>query len=280
MINDAIERLEENDIDIETLAINNHAPQKAVYIIVNTDMEAKVISTNRFSFNSKYCLMDFYSRILNTNKALDRKRKILSNNYLTFFTKSPDKLTDSIIDGYYERCEAPTDIYKNWIKENLDFLIKNSVKDTLIKVFFDTDIKYYVELGKKYFYSASINKIKGQTININGKICGAPLTVNLNAKKAYEISRFLKLHSPSLVTQEQGYKVKCFLDYLSSLSRSGYDAIYISEKGKIYAASFKTNTLPDIFNDYNLMLFTFSLTSKGELKIHDMSNVPCYSKFL
>lgn len=57
------------------------------------------------------CYCDYYSKLINMNKPVDTKKIIHSNNYLSFFIKkeniSNGKLTEDIIDGYYERLANP-----------------------------------------------------------------------------------------------------------------------------------------------------------------------------
>ena len=101
MLLDAISRIEKKD-KIENIALKLHIPSNATYVVVDKDFNFKIISKERFSFNSKYVAMDFYSQIISMNKPVDKKKLITSNNYLTFFCKNFEKLTFEIIDNYYE----------------------------------------------------------------------------------------------------------------------------------------------------------------------------------
>ena len=72
MIQDAIKRIERSNA-IESVALKLHLPSDATYVIVDKDFNHRIISKERFSFNSKYVAMDFYSQLVNLNKALDKK---------------------------------------------------------------------------------------------------------------------------------------------------------------------------------------------------------------
>lgn len=58
MIAEAISRIEEKE-SMENVALKYHIPDNAIYVIVDKDFSYKIISKERFSFNSKFVAMDF-----------------------------------------------------------------------------------------------------------------------------------------------------------------------------------------------------------------------------
>lgn len=164
------------------------------------------------------CHLDYYSKLINMNKAIDIKKIIHSNNYLSFFIKkeniSNGKLTEDIIDGYYERLANPmlkygkdknsTVLYeriekqagkpdlqrleqcKKWIKdyifkiEQLDDRIQCNTKDYL-KVYFlfegEENFRKDKELYEKEgkkYIFPNLYNKNDDNIEIDGVIYGVP----------------------------------------------------------------------------------------------------------
>ncbi len=276
MLLDAINRIEKKE-SIENVALKYHIPSNGIYVIVDKDFNFKIISKERFSFNSKYVAMDFYSKILSMNKPVDKKKLITSNNYLTFFCKNFEKLTLEIIDNYYEVLETPNDclIYRDWIKENIFNISSMVAKKELIKIFFVADIENYIKAGKKYIE----NKLLSNTIEINDILYGTSLFLNLNSKKPFLKTFSRKTVAPNIMKVEEALKYKYLSDILFSFAKKGYELLYILENGELIPVNYKKDGPPN--RDFiNGIILVYEIDSKGNLIILDMDIVPKYSRFI
>lgn len=273
MLLDAISRIEKSDI-IENVALKYHFPSNGTYVIVDKDFNFKIISKERFSFNSKYVAMDFYSQIINLNKSVDKKKLITSNNYLSFFCKNFDKLTLEIIDNYYERLETPENCltYRDWIKENI-FKISNMVtKKEVVKIFFISDIENYIKVGRKYLR----NNILSNITEIDGNLYGSSLFLNLNSKKPFLKTLTRKTDIPSLTDVEETLKYKYLSDILFSFAKRGYEVLYVLENGELIPINLKKGETPNR-NFINGIIFAYKIDDRGNLVILDMDVVPKYT---
>lgn len=274
MIMAAINRIEQLDT-LENIALSCHVPCDATYVIVDNNFNYKVISRERFSFNSKYIVMDFYSKLIDLNKAVDRKKIITSNNYLTFFYKykNINRFNDSVIDNYYCNLKTPDDklMYKNWIKKNMaKFLSKTP--NGFIKIFFVTDINEYINLGRKYLRENILSNV------INKNIQGTSLFINLNAKKPYLKNRTRKESKPQLIAIEEAIKYKYFNDILTSLALRGYNIVYVLENGRVIAINSK-GSIPEMkFLDG--IIIVYKLNNKGKLILLDIDVISRYDSAL
>lgn len=201
-----------------------------------------------------FAMRDYYSLILNTNKALDLPaRKIHSNNYLTLFMKKKHlmgkdalkkhQLLDSI-EKYYISLEDPIQKY-NSEKKSLELyhtlavpVDSDKVKinkaiildklDTIlaelegvdfsnyIKLFFDAPSELYQQEGRRYFIPNLYNK-NAYNKTIDGKIYG--LTNNnmgLNSKKPYLEHKTRDNTIPYFVESRQILMHKYFFDWLGT----------------------------------------------------------------
>lgn len=279
MIEAAINILEKQlNTTIENVAIQNHYPEQATYIIVERSGEYKVISRDRFAFNSKYTLMDFYSRILSFNKAVSKK--VLNNNYLTFFISKIENINEETIKDFFSKFDIPEQ-YKycsQWLSKNVetlkDIYINHNKKIKKMKVFFIVDdIQEYVKVGKQHY----LDKVLSNKQTIEGVECGTPQLVNTNAKKPYSLNRTRGgTMLPIMQTPEEAYKRKCFLDILLSCYLAGYKLVYILENGRIYA----TNESPDINIRGGFLFVLKYLPKKGEIEIIDMDVISGYTWYL
>lgn len=264
---------------LEEYALRLHQPQEAVYVIVDNKMQHKVISKERFTFNSKYCTMDFYSRVINANKAVEPKKAILSNNYYTFFVKDRSKLKDTIIVEYYKRCGLPDDkLYiQDWIKENINFF--DVPKNTWLKIFFTEEPLKCIELGKKYLLEKNLT-VPQQYKKEFQEGEGVPLGINMNAKKPFLAHKTRNVKVPMISTQEEGYERFLFFDILKAGVKKGKELLYIDSNTKnLYFASCRDRELP-FSKIKNGMLFVSRETAKGELEIIRMEPVVNFSKYL
>ena len=279
MIAEAISRIEEKE-SIESVALKCHAPISATYIVVDENFNYKIISKERFSFNTKYVAMDFYSQIINLNKALDKKKLISSNNYLSFFCSNFEKLTEEIIDNYYKKAQAPEEslIYRDWIKGSIfkiyEGLREQQKKGTIkIKLFFKANLEEYIKLNNMYLK----NNVLSNTEEINKELFGNSPFVNLNVKKPYLRTYSRKTTNPYMIRVEEGIKYKYFADILYSLLRREKALLYILEDGTLISLEEGEMPKRDIVN---ALLISFGLNSRGNLIINHMDNVARYNYYL
>lgn len=96
--------------NLEDIALRAYKPRPGIYIFVSPG--GKIIREIRNErmvyFNTKYRMMDYYSWIVSMQKPV-KSKLVFSNNYLTFFCRNVQKLTDADIDEYFERLETPED---------------------------------------------------------------------------------------------------------------------------------------------------------------------------
>jgi CRISPR-associated protein Csh1 len=226
--------------------------------------------------------MDYYCNCISTNKAIfiPSGRMILSNNYLSFFVAKkdllPERLTNKIIDGYYQKLKEPYKKYskkqsgelyhkveekigsvdagkvqliQSWVKENifsLPFDIKGKNSD-LIKLFFvldeekvDADFK---REGERYFV---LNVFNSNDYNekIDDVIYGvASNNISLNSKKPYYEHKSRKSKVPIMEDIDKVILKKKFFDYLmNNISAGNYNIFFPIEEGEKIRA-IKENSL-------------------------------------
>ena len=101
----------------DPLILDSYIPADGTYLIVGKDgslkgpvdikMDRKTKILDKSSpWFPDLCFYDYHSQLISMNKPVDSKKIIHSNNYLSFFVKKESivsgKLTDEMIDGYYE----------------------------------------------------------------------------------------------------------------------------------------------------------------------------------
>lgn len=253
--------------------------------------------------------LDYYCKLLEMNKPIDQKKVIHSNNYLSFWIKKENldsgKLTDEIIDKYYDILSTPTIKYskmqdrmlyesaelklgeinqialqtvKEWIKENLTKLpIEISGKDYL-KLFFlmpDTDIKTE---GERYLIPNLFNK-NDYNQKIGEEIFGVPNNnMQMNAKKPFLEYKDRLQKVPMLESTAQVLDKKLFFDYLLNCAANGKYNIYLyseqedEENYKIRA--YGNKELPAIYDGQGYFLRIRK--GKNEAEIEQMDGINCY----
>lgn len=208
---------------------------------------------------------DYYSRLLDMNKPIDKKKIIHSNNYLSFSLKKENlfngKLNQEIIEDYYKILANPEIKYdkdknsraiyqkteeelgkvdvgllekiKGWIEANIFQLdIELSGKDYL-KIFFDYPLDLYREEGKRYILPNIYNNNNFNLI-FGNEIYGLPNNnLGLNAKKPYLENHSRKVTVPHLLSMDQALFQKKFFDYLMNLASAGKYNVYINQKDNI-----------------------------------------------
>lgn len=75
----------------DNIILNFYKPKEGIYIKINNDASKDWLIVNKDTDSSRlfewFKCADYYSNIINTQKAVDFKKKIHSNNYLTIFIK-------------------------------------------------------------------------------------------------------------------------------------------------------------------------------------------------
>lgn len=209
-----------------------------------------------------FATLDYLSVLIDTNKAVDPKKLIHSNNYYSFFIKKEalnTKLTQSHIDEYYKILRDPKfkykeekleiyndlenelgkpnseeiDIIQNWIETNLikqDFFKKlpDMKQDKgYLKIFFDYPFSSYERENKRYILPNIYNQNKFN-IELNGVIYGMPNdNINLNDKKIYLRLKSRKNEIPYIIDSDEVLEQKYFFDYLKRFLGKKENNIYV-----------------------------------------------------
>lgn len=260
--------------------IGEHEIKKIRQLQIKYDKKQKVTIGSEDIYYDLIKQLDNQSKILSTNKCMDRKKKILSNNYLTFFVKcdrfKKGEVTKEIIEGYYNILTDPRLKYnsknslaiynqyeqeygkpdqdsialiKNWMSTHLNEETKESEKTKYIKIFFiypdiDQTLAAYEKEGNRYFTVNLYNK-NDYNIEADDKILGVSnYNMGLNDKKPYLMNRTRKVEYPFLFDKEHALLQKKFFDFLNGFSNKGLLNIYLDfDKGTIEA--FDDKKFPD-----------------------------------
>lgn len=212
----------------------------------------------------QFCELDYLSKLGDMNKALDIKKVIHSNNYLSFFIKKDNltsgKLTDEVIDKYYEVLSNPMlkygkdskskEVYesveelygkpdtdtieknKKWINEHIgkildEFPIK--ADKNYLKIFFEADKVLYRQESDRYFLPNIYNATE-YNVQLGGEIFGMPNDNNgLNSKKPYLRQKTRKNETPYLISTEEVLLQKKFFDFLMNKVSQGKSNIYLGD---------------------------------------------------
>jgi CRISPR-associated protein Csh1 len=283
-------------------------PKNDDYVIADTiKIDKKTSTTDRVK--SKYmefiCLADYYSRVVDLDKAvLSQKGKVIhGNNYLSFLVKkenlSNGKLTNEIIDNYYNLLKDPKSKYKKsnaselyelaekklgkvnsirlnkirtWIKNNVFKLSKEYPGKDYLKIFFYYEEDYKKEC-ERYYILNTYNKNE-YNLKIENVIYGLPNNnMGLNKNKPYLKNMTRKVQVPYLVSQKEVMYQKKFFDYLYNQ--------YLSEKYNIYIekeiiALDSKSSLDDDFHGLFIRLGIYN----NELVIQDYDIISNYNSKL
>lgn len=315
MLKQIIDIIKENHIDtFEQAILDQYVLKDGTYIIVEEDkngnlhetyrediiMDTKLKTLDRTINNfDLICELDYNSNIIDTQKPIDSKRIIHSNNYLSFFVKKENlgsKLTEEIIDNYYNKLENPLlkytkkkakELYldlekelgevdkekltkiKDWIKENIFNLNIDISKKNYLKIFFlYSKDDFYIE-GKRYLIPNIYNN-NDFNIKMEDLIMGLPNdNMGLNSKKPYLENKTRKTKIPYLIDLEEALLQKKLFDYFLNLVSIGKYNIYI---GKEIFALKDGELLNEKFNGIYLRL------KKGK-KGAEIQNVDIISDF-
>lgn len=83
---------------------------------IQYDRKEGKIAGSESKYYDLICYLDYWSKLIDMNKPVDSKKVIHSNQYLSFFVKkdsiSGEKLTDEVINGYFDVLKSPEKKYK------------------------------------------------------------------------------------------------------------------------------------------------------------------------
>lgn len=263
----------------EKIIIDTYVPNEGTYIIVSSkgnSYEVKEVVDIKYNKKTKelegknniyfkyICECDYNSLLIETNKPIDGKKIILSNNYLSFFIKKESiingKLNEERIEEYYRKLSNPlikyesnggketksSKIYKSieseigkpdveliekiklWIKNNIFDLDIDITGKGYLKIFFEYPIDDYKREGRRYFVPNIYNK-NDYNIEVNNIIFGLPSNnMGLNSKKPYLENKSREVSIPYLIDENEVILQKKFFDYLMNNAAIGKNNLYIN----------------------------------------------------
>lgn len=297
----------------ESLILDTYVPADGSYVLVDADgvikeiKELPKLKEPPEDFES-FLEKDYFSKLISTDKPMDKKKKIHSNNYYSFWVKKsnikPDKngvipLTKEIIEGYYNCLKEPEKKYDKkgqklyhtvekeigkpevdkvekycmWINEHIYTIISDeNLNDdkSYLKIYFEADLDLYRGESQRYIVPNVYNKTK-YNVEIGNEIFGLSNdNMGLNDKKPYLDNKTRKNTLAYLISSEEAMLQNKFFDYLYNQACLGKNNIYLSEKDGILATA-NNETLKSSFRGYYLRI------QKGkELEIHDYDVITGY----
>lgn len=268
--------------DGERLILDAYTPKNGIYRIISFDGEQfKILNTVSIRTNRKTneterdCdsatfydikFYDYYSKLLTMNKPVDPKKKIHSNNYLSFVAKQDSlvggEVTAECIRQYYEILANPLIKYKKKETKQLyqeyeerhgmpDAELIEKIKSYILmgegwkdidmngkdylKLFFilpdqDATETLYRQEGNRYLYP---NRFNNNDFNREqeGVIIGVSNdNMGMNAKKPYLANKTRKVEEPYLLTQEEADLQGKFFDYLYGNVAQGRPNVYFQDQ--------------------------------------------------
>lgn len=260
----------------DSYILSNYVLDDGMYILIGEDFDinnAKTLEVRKKEVDrsntdyGKFSELDYLSRVLNTNKAIDIPKKVIqSNNYLSFVIKTESlkngKLTKDIINNYYNILANPItkynkdkksrEIYENFEKSNEEidkeklenirsWILENiwSIPEKIeikndkgyLKVFFKEDIEVYKRESNRYLTPNIYNKNEYNEI-IEGKTFGLPdNNMGLNDKKPFLRQNSRKNPIPYLIDTEEVILQRRFFDYLLNKASDRKNNVYIYNDG-------------------------------------------------
>lgn len=229
--------------------------------IIKKDNKTKTIDETGIQNFTFICKADYLSSVTDTNKSIEKKKVIHTNNYLSFAVKKESiingKLTEEIIHNYYKILKDPRNKYdkeklnmyenaekefgkvdeerlnkiEQWICNNIyDLVPEDSKEKTYLKIFFKYDLSQYEKESKKYLIPNIYNNNDFNT-NVNDITYGLPNdNMGLNAKKPYLENKTRKTKVPFLISLDEVLLQKKFFDFLMNMANVGKVNIYLNEE--------------------------------------------------
>ena len=260
----------------DKLILDNYVPADGTYVIVTPDgdsfkikdivdikMDKKTRSIDRSSSNFyEICQYDYYSKYLESNKAIDPKKIIQSSNYMSFIVKkeslSNGKLDNTRIEEYYSILQDPEKKYsktviaketyltvekevgkvdverlnkiKSWIVDNIFNLPVDTTRKDYLKIFFEYPMSEYKKENKRYLIPNIYNK-SDFNVKVDDSIYGLPNdNMGMNSKKPYLENKSRSNKVPYLIDDKEVLLQKKFFDYLLTFCEQGRYNVYIDDK--------------------------------------------------
>lgn len=314
------EVLEQGRQNGKDIILDSYIPADGTYIFVDRqgnikdiieiklNKKTREIETNNTDIK-ELCFYDYHSQLVSMNKPVDGKKVIHSNNYYSFFVKKDSivtkKLTETIIDGYYEVLRNPlrqkyqkskeaSKIYelfetseggvlteeleknRQWIKRHIFDLeeVDFSRKDYL-KIFFETEHEN-VEREERRYLLPNIYNNNEYNVEVGDSIYGLPdNNQGMNAKKPYLAAKTRKIPVSYLLNGEEVMLQRLFFDYLMNLASAGKCDVYIDTVKRKIRAYTQLEEPQDVAAGYYLRI------KKGkELEIQKQDNIPGFHQIL
>ena len=258
----------------ENVILREYIPADGTYVLVDKNYQIKgepveikmdkktgIIDKSSEYYN-EICFYDYHSKLISMNKPLDPRKVIHSNNYYSFWVKKESivngKLTEEVIDQYYEILEEPGKKYdkgkvlelyqaveeslgsvkqdilkknKAWIKEHIfsikEFIPVDLEKKDYLKIFFEAETSEYEKEGKRYFIPNIYNS-NDYNIKIEDKVLGLPdNNLNMNSKNAFLANKTRKVPTPYLLDENQVMLQKQLFDYFMNFVSAGKYNVYV-----------------------------------------------------
>lgn len=236
--------------------------------------------------------MDYRSQLHSVNKAVDSKKLILSNNYLSFIVKGQNisRLTETSIDNYYNsflnpkpaKTKAETalreltkyncgeididklEFAKNWIKENIDSFAEDK---GYVCIYFKYPRRLYINEELRYLIEHAFLNNAETVFDENNNILGVqPNNVTLNAKKPFLKNTSRKVEIPHLSTLKETIKIIRIFDLLKCFALAKRNCIYIDTNTKELLA-LKISNFPD--KDMHGYFMYVDISNRGEVIVKD-----------
>ena len=247
----------------DRILIDAHSPKDGTYVLVKI-YDDKIEAEQEFEVhvdkkNRKLCydpedneefikMCDYYSALISMNKPIDSKKKIHSNNFLSF----------AVIKKYYETLRNPKLKYKGkalklyeeveseigtpdiesidrietWINDNISYY--GADEKRYLKIFFQFDDEektkdMHLKEYKRYIYPNLYNS-NNYNEQIKGITYGLPNdNMGMNEKKPFLDNKSRGgIKVPYLLPQQEAFMQKKFFDYLMNASKEGQKNIYFN----------------------------------------------------
>ncbi|MBU5439706.1 hypothetical protein KQI42_16950 [Tissierella sp. MSJ-40] len=313
----------------DKIVLDNYILKDGIYIRINEDKTKDILKIKAIKNKDKtidyisiedrnefttelfnwFKIRDYYSSLVDMNKAIDKKKKIHSNNYLAIFIKKENLVGSEALskvelmarlEEYYDILEKPEIKYKdkrgkdllNTVKpdvDNLDLKIKrdfimNNLDDIIdeieakkdefdgyVKIFFadKEDFKKYKLEYTRYLLPNIFNK-NDYNVLLNNEIVGlSNNNMGMNSKKTYLEHKTTKFKVPYRITSTDAMILKKFFDWLN-----------FQPQGSIYIPTdFKFNKSISDFKDNEVEDCHYLYISKGkEVVIEDYEFLPRFKK--
>lgn len=304
--------------EVDKMILDHYTPAEGFYLIleetkdgfmerkhyeVKQDKKTKSLNLS-MEEQREISELDYYCKLIDMNKAVDHKKIIQSNNFLSFWIKKESltngKLTEQIIEHYYEVLCNPNKKYakskkdyelyqlvekeigsvnkeklekiKLWVKENINQLPYEIVGKDYLKLFFICEGVNFQTEGKRYILPNIYNK-NDYNIMIGDMIYGLPNeNMALDSKKPYLENKNRKYKVPTLINLDNIILRKKFFDYLwGQASQGNYNLYFDAEKNKIILLQPKESPNQSMTGYYLRIR-----KDKNEAAILDMDRINAY----